>query len=444
MSLQIWMPMTDGTSANQGLMDATIENTKIVANANGKLGKCCEFNGTDSRILINGDFGKTVLGGEWTVCMWIYDTKGAARGSYFTTYGITPGISTGLSIEKTAAKALRVYWNASPDWNTGYTIPDEQWFHLAVVHKEESCYIYINGEFITSRSNGFKVVSVGNYTKAAIGRDYRTTTPAHKGRIQDFRFYTSALSDRQIKKISQGLLMHFSLSGYGYPADNLYSYYTGDNTIEYDLSGNGYDAIKNNITQDYNTPRNVSCAVFNGTDSWIKIQTNSWMVQRSPELTISFWAYSDDWKTKYTRMFSCTESGGFNTEKGTTGYMRFVIDVYTTEASSSRAYQYSNTSIKLSDLSAGWHMFSFTYNKDFGNKTYLDGVLVEDYEAVSYGTHFNTTNCFLYLGCEANYKNPYTPFFNGKMSDFRIYYTALPADEIKLLYDGNLSGGDTE
>ena len=217
-------------------------------------------------------------------------------------------------------------------------------------------------------------------------------------------------------------------------ADTLYSSLQLGSTAELDCSGYQYNGIKNNVVNDTASPVNQGCYVFNGTDSWVRCDTNEWMVQGATEFTVNWWAYAEDWTTVTNggRMVSCTESGGFNTEGGATGYLRFPHYVFTNEAKTSRAYQYNNNGIKLADLTPGWHMFTLIYNLA-GEKIYIDGTLHSSANSTSYGISFNT-NARLYLGCEANSASPYTPFFNGKMSDFRFYYTALDADAIKELY----------
>ena len=217
-------------------------------------------------------------------------------------------------------------------------------------------------------------------------------------------------------------------------ADTLYSSLQLGSTAELDCSGYQYNGIKNNVVNDTDSPVNQGCYVFNGTDSWVRCDTNAWMVQGATEFTVNWWAYASDWTavTNGGRMVSCTESGGFNTEGGATGYLRFPHYVYTNEAKTSRAYQYNNNGIKLADLTPGWHMFTLIYNLA-GEKIYIDGTLHSSANSTSYGISFNT-NARLYLGCEANSASPYTPFFNGKMSDFRFYYTELNEDAIKELY----------
>lgn len=219
-------------------------------------------------------------------------------------------------------------------------------------------------------------------------------------------------------------------------SDPLYSKLELDNNIEYDLSGYQYNGTRSGVTPSSDAPRNFGSYSFNGTDSYVKCDTNAWMVQGATEFTVNWWAYDEDWTavTNGGRMVSCTESGGFNTEGGATGYLRFPHYVFTNEAKTSRAYQYNNNGIKLADLTPGWHMFTLVYDLT-GEKIYIDGTLHSSANSTSYGVSFNT-NARLYLGCEASSANPSTPYFNGKMSDFRFYYTVLSADEIADLYGG--------
>jgi hypothetical protein len=78
-------------------------------------------------------------------------------------------------------------------------------------------------------------------------------------------------------------------------------------------------------------------------------------------------------------------------------------------------------------------MLTFVYDST-GTRTFINGNLHHTYTNTSYGIHFNT-NARLFLGCEANSASPSSPYFNGQISDFRIYCTPLLDTDIKLLYN---------
>ena len=204
------------------------------------------------------------------------------------------------------------------------------------------------------------------------------------------------------------------------------------NNIIYDSSGYNNNGQLNQITINSNCPRYNINSVFNGTNSYIKVIENKWMPQHTRELTINLWAKAATWPTG-GRIFSCTESGGFNTEGGNSGYWRFPIYVCTNEAQTSYAYKYDSQEIQLSALPVNeWVMLTFVYDST-GTRTYINGQLHHTYTNTSYGIHFNT-NARLFLGCEANTASPSSPYFNGEESDFRIYITALSAEDILDLY----------
>lgn len=200
-----------------------------------------------------------------------------------------------------------------------------------------------------------------------------------------------------------------------------------------DSSGYGHNGETiNEVTISSDTPRYNSSVQLNGSNTAIKVPDNKWMVQGAEAITINLWAKSSAWAGAH--LFSCTESGGFNTEAGSSGYLRFPIHVYTNAEKTSTAYKYDSKEIQISALSTtDWNMITFVYDST-GTRTYINGNLHHTYSNVSYGIHFNT-NARLFLGCEANTASPTTPYFNGEISDFRIYYTPLLDTDIKLLYN---------
>ena len=204
-------------------------------------------------------------------------------------------------------------------------------------------------------------------------------------------------------------------------------------TTVYDCSGySNNGTIIGNLGAAAPSPRYDVATVFDGSSSTIKVNDNNWCSQGMEQITINVWVKASSWPGN-TRIFSCTEGGGFNTEGGDSGYYRFPVCVYTNANKTSQAYKYGGQEIKISDLSTtDWNMLTFVYDLT-GTKTYINGELHYTYSNISYGICFNM-DARLFLGCEAALASPSSPYFNGQESDFRIYATALSAQQIKELY----------
>ncbi len=205
-----------------------------------------------------------------------------------------------------------------------------------------------------------------------------------------------------------------------------------------DVSGYGYHGTIGGATSlDISAARYGHSAHFEGTSSYIKAESMDWMVQGGDALTVNFWVKTSNWSSG--RMISCTESGGFNIEPGNSGYLRFPINVYTNAEKTSHAYIYDSTELQIAALPTNqWTMITCVYNASLGTKTYINGELHHTYSRVSYGAYYNT-NARFFLGCEASAASPSSPYFNGSISDFRMYSTALSAEDILELYQTSAS-----
>lgn len=206
--------------------------------------------------------------------------------------------------------------------------------------------------------------------------------------------------------------------------------------LVYDISGycnNGI--IIGDLEVSTPSPR-YSCATKFDGSSAIKVNDNNWMAQGASDLTVNIWAYMDNWSNwNGHRLYSCTEGGGFNIENTIANSLTFPVCVYTNTAHSATGYipTESRVAILKTDLTSGWHMLTYIYTET-ECQCYLDGVLYQTKPYTSYGVYFNINGSRLFLGCEANGVNAYSPYFIGQESDFRIYYTALNAQDILSLY----------
>ena len=222
-------------------------------------------------------------------------------------------------------------------------------------------------------------------------------------------------------------------------ADPLYTTMGLNDSIEYDISGfcnNGTRVGTFEWTSD--TPKYEVSTEFNASyPNYIQVPNSSYALQGAEAMTISVWAYMDDWISFNSRIYSSTDSGGYNIEPSSSGSnLIWAVNVYTAVDKSTYAYASSNPNLYLaiakSSLTPGWHMFTWVYDTT-STHLYIDGVLKASKTATSYGIHFSTTTPLI-IGGEATGTGATTPYFTGKQSDFRIYATALSADDVKSLY----------
>ena len=104
-------------------------------------------------------------------------------------------------------------------------------------------------------------------------------------------------------------------------------------------------------------------------------------------------AYMTDWSTYDARIFSCTESGGWNIEPSN-GYIRFAM------YDSGIGYKNATANITWASLSPGWHDFDMVFDGT-NLKGYVDGVNVATSETYASGTiGYNSTNS-IFVGGEA-------------------------------------------
>lgn len=214
------------------------------------------------------------------------------------------------------------------------------------------------------------------------------------------------------------------------PNDSL----TWTDGIEYDCSGfSNNGTVYGNLSLCKDTPRYEYGYTF-GNDAYITCPDT---VKTHDELTISIWAYMSDWSTANSsmRLFSCTESSGYNIEWYTNGEIQFPVNV------TDKGYVNNVGSVKWTQLSSGWHHFVGTFD---GIKTalYLDGVKIASnttgltvkkpikYIANGLHIHGEATSTIGSVGKNTNVMN---------LSDARIYAKALTEEEILELYNKPVS-----
>ena len=211
MSLRLWLPLR-GDLTNNGFDQITIAQSNCTVDANGKIGSCYSFNGSNSYIDINDINFPTILSGDFSICMWVYNNDDGGRAILFGNYGLEGGFD--FSIEKYGANGTRFYWNNSPDFSLLTILPVAQWAHLTVTRKGNTVKAYLNGNLSNTSTTTLNGSPVSTMTRFRLGCDARTGSTVLNGKLNDFRLYDHELSAKEVKEISQALIQHFPLNDF--------------------------------------------------------------------------------------------------------------------------------------------------------------------------------------------------------------------------------------
>lgn len=260
MSLRAWLPL-NGNLNNQGLENISITSSGATVDASGKIGSCMKLTSyTDLKVYDNIN-SKSVSFGGWFKFNQSEIATVVQTHTYDSTYPFPTGnilgddnyggiglIWTGNDMKSSqtfTALNMNVCLRTSTV-NTAtdrVTIPFDTWVHCFLVFDRDAGKLtfYLNGE-----SQGSSA-TVGSFTDAQTSRKlslnyngiYGGNGPAFQipFRCNDVRVYDHALSQKEVKEISKGLVLH-------YPLNTLST--TGVNLVSAVTAG-GRTTVSNNV-----------------------------------------------------------------------------------------------------------------------------------------------------------------------------------------------------
>lgn len=153
--------------------------------------KSYNFDGSTGSIQIP-NLAKLVPSGEFTMNCWIYHDNTWSSKSYETILGGPSGFELEAKKQSTNSPVLHAY-----SWGGGQaTYELNKWNMITMTRNASETKFYINGELKITGSAG--TIPSGNYF---IGAWQTSTGQNYKGRISDFRLYSTVLSVEDIKEL---------------------------------------------------------------------------------------------------------------------------------------------------------------------------------------------------------------------------------------------------
>ena len=199
----------------------------------------------------------------------------------------------------------------------------------------------------------------------------------------------------------------------------------GDSDMEYDVSGYNRNLTRiNNPTIVADSPRYLSSTQFNGSNQYIHSTTVRTGISGDCELTMSAWIYwdLDSWRADYVGIFGCVSMSTNRSAWMLINNGRPDFDTW------NQRYMATNAiSVKT------WHHIALV--KQPGALSTTTTIYVDGKPVAGSGTTTDAPDYIdggIRIGCPNITANRHFP---GKISDVRIYATALSADDVKALYE---------
>ena len=208
MSLQVWLPL-NGDLHNQGLSNVTLTASgSPTIDTAGKIGSCYSFDSNSYFSSTESTFLSNMT--ECSLSCWVKDIYTGS--SWMRIFGIGSHDRIHFDTDTTGKVRFFVSKNgtSSSYWSciSKTAINDSTWHHLCGTFNSTQCKIYIDGICETTiATNALPSVTGG---KLYLGHIYNGVK--FNGSLNDVRIYDHCLSQEEVKKISQGLVLHLPLN----------------------------------------------------------------------------------------------------------------------------------------------------------------------------------------------------------------------------------------
>lgn len=218
MSLQVWLPL-NGNLNNYGLSNVTVTNSGATVNDSGKIGKCYQF-GQNKKITSVIDIHAKPISASCWICL------DSFQGSYdyilsLNNSGGYSDQSISVALESTTKIVFCVGGSSGCVYNNSTTLVGK-WTHLAVTFDGSKIKGYVNGVEVCSLN------STASLKRSNLTLGCRNGNEAYytNCKLNDVRIYDHCLSPKEIKEISKGLVLHYTMDENVQQLNNCFNYPT--------------------------------------------------------------------------------------------------------------------------------------------------------------------------------------------------------------------------
>ena len=217
MSLQVWLPL-NGSIENKGLknVNITINGSTSSTFTTAKTGQGLSCNGSTFWNIVGITLGteasitwwsKTTVNGKmsWTLVSSVSDRMNLWESNIYT---LNTGDSNNNPFQDSSGNTIAV-------------LHDGNWHHFVITFGSSVAKLYIDGVYRgTAKTFKSPATTSANTVRLAGGYGNGHTYDWNGG-LCDFRIYNHCLSESEVRKVSQGLILHYPLDRRGLGQENL-------------------------------------------------------------------------------------------------------------------------------------------------------------------------------------------------------------------------------
>ena len=385
-----------------------------------------EFDGVNDYVSLDS-CASNIAGKNFTISTWIKGPSQDHKG--IVSINTSTGENRALWLIRTAGMGI---YDGSTWYIGNINVGNNIWHHVVITYKKgvKEAKLYADGSLDSTFITGNEI-NITENDKISIGQEWDSNTLSDffDGSISDVRIYNYALSDSEISAIFQERSrsslemgsLNKGLVGY-WPLDGIAE--TKDST-SYDNHGINNGAV---LADGVNGESEGSYS-FDGNDN---ILLGDLLDVGTNDMTFSFWMKSTQ---DYGYIISKAFAGGGNS--------RYAIGLRG-ESVNKSIYVLSSWNIgghvpySTSTIVATgeWVYVVVLFDRNGQLKIYKDGVNTDNFDISAYNNYdMNSVYPFRFGSYTASDQISPSGFYNGELSDVRVYNRVLSDDEIHMLYD---------
>ena len=294
----------------------------------------------------------------------------------------------------------------------------DTWYHLTLTYADGHCKIYVNGietkDYSTTIVPNFAGITTGIIGACNNGNNYQTNCL-----MNDFRIYDHCLSAAEVHEIAQGLVLHYKLDDITYGIKD---------SSGYNHNGEIFgDLITTADTKRYSYGIKWNCSDPTTNSTKGKCYIKAPLALSSPlQMSVSWWAKPENgYGGSTSHAAFCTSVKQRPTDYNSTAmhHRDAGFDLCPSSGSSIR--------LTFNQYTANqWHHYVITYDGQTA-RAYKDGTELASASMAEASTLKSFTDVWIGYSQAGGVQRKTL----GTYSDFRVYCTALSAQDIKQLYE---------